>query len=250
MLPKPPGAPIPRTSALVANDDEVDKYDYERSGELTSNESGYILDQCLKGKHRKDPTILAFIDSFIRCKNIAQASNEVGIAPRVGYLIRHRLDISNCIQKLIDKSAVKYGFDASEIMERTKEIVDFDPIQMQNPDGTFKSNLHDIEPAARRSLKKLKVKNLWGDYEDMNGIKKRIIVGEVIEYEFYDKLKAAEMVGKEKEMFKNTTKVEHSVTKDMSRILLASAERGRDKALNFKDMRVVEAEVVEDDGEE
>ena len=100
-----------------------------------------------------------------------------------------------------------------------KEVVDFDPIELQNPDGTYKSNLHDIAPGARRNIKKLKVKNLYNQVEDINGMKSRIIIGEVIEYEFYDKLKSIELVGKEKEMFKNTTRVEHDVTKNMQSVL-------------------------------
>lgn len=208
----------------------------EESGELTENEYGFILDATLSRKRRDDPSVLSFIDNFIRCKNIAQASSEAGIHPSLGYKIRHYKDVANTIQKLIDKSSVKYGFDASEIMERTKEIVDFDPIQVQNSDGTYKSNLHDIAPEARRNIKKMKVKNLYNQVEDMNGMKSKILIGELIEYEFYDKLKAVELTGKEKEMFKNTTKVEHSVTKDMASILLESARRGKEKSLEYKDV--------------
>lgn len=205
----------------------------ERSGELTENEFSFILDSTLKQKHRTDSTVLAFIDAFVRCKNIAQASEEVGIKAKLGYMIRHRMDVANCIQKMIDKSAIKYGFDASEIMERTKEIVDFDPISVQNADGTFKDNLFDIDPEARRNIKKLKVQNLYNQTEDMNGVKSKIIIGKVIEYEFYDKLKAIDLAGKEKEMFKNTTRVEHSVTKDMASILLESARRGQQASVTY-----------------
>jgi hypothetical protein len=237
-FPKPPS---------VTKTDEHD----ERSGALTVDEWTFILDATLKPKSRKDPTILAFIDAFVRCKNIAQASEEIGIKAKVGYMIRHRLDVSNCIQRMIDKSSVKYGFDASEIMERTKEIVDFDPISVQNPDGTFKDNLHDIDPEARRNIKKLKVQNLYNTTEDMNGMKKKIIVGKVIEYEFYDKLKAIDLAGKEKEMFKNTTRVEHTVTKDMASILLEASKRGQQASVTFAP-KTVDAEVVvkkDEDGE-
>lgn len=219
----------------------------DRDGRLTDNESSFILDSTLKPKHRQDPTVLAFIDSFIKCKHIGEASEMSGISPKLGYMIRHRLDVANAIQKLIDKSAIKYGFDASEIMERAKEIVDFDPISVQNADGTFKNNFHDIEPAARRNIKKLKVKNLFETVEDINGMKKNIIIGEIIEYEFYDKLKAVDMAGKEKEMFKNTTRVEHSVTKDMASILLASAQRGAQASLGFADKKIIDAEVINDE---
>lgn len=222
----------------------------EKSGVLTENETDFILESCLKSKSRTDATTLAFIHSFVRHKSISQACEELRINYSIGYNIRHRSDVSACIQKIIDKSVHKYGFDASEIVERTKEIVDFDPISMQNPDGTFKSNLYDISPEARRNLKKLKVKNLWSETEDRNGIKSKIIIGEVIEYEFYDKLKAIELTGKEKELFKTTTRVEHDVTKDMASVLLASAKRGAEASAQVvykkPDVVVVDAEVIDD----
>ena len=222
----------------------------ERSGELTENEFGFILDECLKPKHRKDPSVLAFIDSFIRCKNIAQASAECGISASLGYQYRHRMDIANVIQKLVDRSAIKYGFDASEIMERTKEMVDFDPIAMQNPDGSFKSCFYEMTPEARRNVKKLKVHNLYSQDKDINGMSKKIIVGKVIEYEFYDKLKAIELVGKEKEMFKSTTRVEHAITKDMASILLESASRGQQAAVSYNNRNIVETTSTQVDNDD
>lgn len=212
---------------------------HDVDGALTDEESKFILDTVLDKRYRHDSTVLAFIASFVRCKNIAQASEEAGIKPGLGYRIRHYKSVSNAIKAIIEKSAEKYGFDSTEIMERTKEIVDFDPIMLQNPDGTFKNNLYDIPPEARRNLKKMKVKNIWGEHEDINGIKDKIIIGEVIEYEFYDKMKAIDLAGKEKEMFKTTTKVEHTISNDMANILLESAKRGEEAK------RLVDADVVE-----
>ena len=211
-----------------------------KDGELDIDEYGFILESTLREVHRKDKLIIAFIESFIRCKSIAQASAECGIHRSEGYKWRHRKDISNCIQKLVDKSTIKHGFDATEILERVKEIVDFDPIDLQNPDGSFKSNLFDVPPEARRSLKELVVKNLWGETEDLNGIKSKIIIGEIISYKFYDKLKGAELVGKEKNMFKTTTRHEHTITKDMQNILLGSIKRA-EKQIEDKHT-IVEAE--------
>lgn len=211
-----------------------------KDGSLTDNEYDFILETTLKSKHREDPLVLMFIESFVRCKNIQQASAEAGIARSLGAQYRYRKDIALAIQKLIDKSIIKYGFDASELIERTKEMVDFDPIMLQNPDGTFKSNLYDVSPEARRSLKKLKVKNVWG--EDLNGHK--IITGEVIEYEFYDKQKAIEMVGREKDLFKTTTKVEHTISNDMASILLESAKRGAQASLVHRAPIEVEGRVI------
>jgi len=212
-------------------------------GELTAHEFGFILDTCLKKRHRKDALVISFIDSFVRCKHVGEASAEVGIHPAEGYKWRHRKDIANAIQKITDKSAVKHGMDGTEIFERAKEIVDFDPIDVQNPDGTWKDNLNDIPPSARRNIKKIKCKNLYQQTEDLNGMKSKIIVGKAIEYEFYDKLKGIELTGKEKEMFKNTTRVEHTVTKDMAEILLASKQRA-DKLIENKPPVTIEAEVL------
>lgn len=214
--------------------------DDDRDGDLTLNESTFILDSTLTKKNRYEPTVIAFIDEFIRCKSINQASDAVGIHRALGYKYRHRKDVALAIQRLIDKSTIKHGFDSSEILERVKEVVDFDPIDMMNADGSFKDNLHAIPPEARRCLKKLKVKNLYNQSKDINGMDSKIIIGKLIEYEFYDKLKASELVGREKEMFKNTTRVEHSVTKDMASILLASRERATKAIEEVKNEEIID----------
>ena len=239
-LPKPPSS-LGDVKNTIGELPEKD-----HSGELTQNESSYILDITLNKRNRKNPTVIRFIEEFVRCKSISEASIECNISPREGYMIRHRPDVANAIKKIWEKSTTKYGFDASEIFERVKEVVDFDPVMVMNQDGTFKSNLHDIPAAARRNLKKLKAKNLYNQVEDINGVKRKIIIGEVIEYEFYDKLKAAELAGKEKEMFKNTTKVEHDVTKDMKDVLLASAKRAEERRLPESVPTIVDAEVIDD----
>lgn len=193
------------------------------SGELELDEINFILNSCLKAAHRNDPKIIQFIDSFVKCKSIPQASEEVGIAPGIGFQWRHRKDISNCISKLYDKSTIKYGFDASELVERVKEMSEVDPIEFENPDGTYKTSLSQIAPEVRRAIKKFKVKNLYASSEDSNGMKSQIIVGQLIEVELYDKLKATELLGREKDLFKQTTKIQHDVTENMAATLLASS---------------------------
>jgi len=230
-MPKPPGS-FPKPAIIEKPD-----------GKLEPDEYKTILDTCLTFKDRSDPIIISFIDSFVRCKIISQACEENSIHYSLGYKWRHKKSIANVIQKLIDRSAVKHGFDSSEILERVKEIVDFDPIAIVNPDGSYKSNLNDIAPEARRNIKKLEVKNIWNETEDLNGIKGKIIVGEIIKYEFYDKLKSAELAGKEKEMFKNTTKVLHAPTQEMTDILLASKNRG-EKFIENNMKEVKDAEVI------
>lgn len=218
-----------------------------KSGELNKSEADFVLESTLKPKHLSDTSVISFINAFVRCKSIKQSCEDAGLHYSLGYSIRHRKDVANAISKLIGLSATKYGYDASEIFERAKEIAEFDPIDVQNPDGTFKNNLHDIPADVRRCIKKMEVKNLWGKDTDLNGVETKIIIGEVIKFEFWDKMKGIELAGKEKEMFKNTTKVEHSLTKDMASILLDSAKRAEKQIEDFAKPEpiTIEAEVVE-----
>ncbi len=48
----------------------------KNDGEIERNEAEFIMDSTLKDKHRREPTILAFINSFMRCKSIKQACEE------------------------------------------------------------------------------------------------------------------------------------------------------------------------------
>lgn len=58
----------------------------------------------------------------------------------------------------------------------------------------------------------------------------QIVIGQIIEVELYDKLKGAEMLGPEKEIFKKTTKVEHDVTQNMASVLLESKRIADERA--------------------
>jgi len=208
--------------------------DTKKDGQLDVDEVAQIMDRTLKPKHRNDPIVIGFIESFVRCKNASQAARENGLHSHKGPYLRNKTDIANCIQRLIDRSVVKYGFDATETVERVKEIVDIDPIEFENPDGTFKTSLAEIRPEARRAIKKFKAKNLFSVVEDRNGIKQQIITGQLIEVELYDKMKGVELLGREKDLFKQTTKVEHAPTKEMANILLESKKLALEASKNIE----------------
>lgn len=212
------------------------KRTYDNDGELTDQESSFILDKCLKPKERTNVTMIQFINSFVRCKNVGQASDEVGIKASLGYRWRHRNTVNNAIVKLIEKSSVKYGFDASELVERVREISDVDPIHFMNADGTYKESLAEIPAEVRRTIKKFECKNIYDTREDLNGMKTKIVIGKLIKVELYDKMKSFDLLGREKDLFKVTTKVEHDVTKNMADVLLASKKLGAAKKVEFIDV--------------
>lgn len=124
---------------------------------------------------------------------------------------------------------MKYGYDANEVIERVKEIMDVDVIEFENPDGSFKTHLSQLAPETRRAIKKFKAKNLYG--ADANGMK--IVIGQLLEVELWDKLKSAELLGREKSIFKETKKVEHDITTNMAHVLLESKRMADERALTM-----------------
>jgi hypothetical protein len=140
--------------------------------------------------------------------------------------MRGQSDVHECIRQLTEKAVLKYGFDSHDLVERVKEIVFWDPSDLYKPDGSFK-HIKDMKPETQRAIKKFKVKNLFG--ADSNGIP--TVIGEVIEIELWDRLRSAEMLGRETGNFKETVKVEHDVTGNMRDILLDSRARAEARAL-------------------
>lgn len=196
-------------------------------GRLSEDETSFILKTCLLPEHAEDPNVLRFISSYMVCRDSRQAAREAGLQPRDGVNLRARADIHKAIESLTQKSVMKYGFDASEVIEKVKEVASIDPVEFLNPDGSYKTRMEDIAPEARRAIKKFKAKNLYE--EDPNGMK--VCVGVLIEVELWDKMKAVELLGREKDIFKETRKVQHDVTSNMRDVLL-EAKRRADNRFN------------------
>lgn len=191
------------------------------NGRLNEDETHFILQSSLIPEHREDPNILRFIANYMRCRDARQAASEAGLNPRSGPNLRGRPDIHAAITRLSEKSVLKYGFDASEVIEKVKEIANIDPADFLNEDGSYKTNMRDIPPESRRAVKKFKAKNLYE--RDPNGM--MVVVGQLIEVEFWDKMKASELLGREKEVFKEKKIVEHDIGQNMGAFLLESAKR-------------------------
>lgn len=190
-----------------------------QNSSLTDEEQLFIMQQYLRPDQISDKRILKFISSYLVCRNTAQAARDAGVADSTGHNWRQKPEIHATIEAITAKALMKYGYDASEVIERVKEIGFFDPIEFENPDGSYKTHLSQVKPEARRAVKKFIVKNLFG--EDANGMK--IVIGQLISVEIWDKLKGLELIGREKQIMKETKKVEHDVTGRMAEVLLESA---------------------------
>ena len=224
-IPKPPvGLAIDKNRKLAT----VSVDSHSKSQEMDAVEVSAILDRTLSPKRRDDVNILNFIKTYLECRNVAQTSRTIGITVPTGQRIRGMADVHAAIQAISDRAVMKHGFDAAEIIERVKEVANIDPAEMCNPDGSFIENLKDIPYETRRGIKKFKAKNLYD--VDPNGV--RVVVGKVIEVEFWDKLKAVEMLGSEVGTFKKTQRIEHEIGKKMSNILLDSKRRADERVID------------------
>lgn len=174
---------------------------------LTLNETKFILDKCLLAIHRDDPTVLRFIEAYMHTRSVPQAAREANLISRHGHILRKRPDIHEAISQLTDKALNKYGYDASEIIERVKEIANVDPIMFENPDGSYKKSMHEIPFEARTAIKKFRARNTIE--KDANGIE--VVTGQIIEVEFWDKMKGLDLLGKEKDIFKDTLDVNSNI---------------------------------------
>lgn len=223
-MPAPPGF---KPSALVEADKipKSDGVDINTQG-VTEDETNYIIKTTLRPEHREDPNILRFIQAYMVTRSVADASREAGITTRSGEILKRRADIHECIARLTAKAVLKYGYDADEMVQRAKEIADLDPLEFEKPDGTYKK-LADIPGSARRAVKSFKAKNYFET--DENGMK--VWKGELISVEFYDKSKSIEMLGKEKDIFKDKKVIEHGITQNMAEFLLESKKRAEERAL-------------------
>jgi hypothetical protein len=208
---------------------------------LSQEETALLLRKTLRPEQMDDPHILAFIDSYLRCRHNAQACKEAGIPAATGRRYLRTPEIYEAINQITQKATMKYGYDAAEVVERTKEIAGIDPIVFENPDGSYKTHLSQVPEEARRAIKKFKVKNIWG--EDPNGM--RVVIGQLIEVELHDKLKSIELLAREKNVFKETKKIEHDMTAQMGGLLLEAQSRAEQRALQAAQVSADVRDVVE-----
>lgn len=200
---------------------------------MHEHETSFILRKCLRHEHATDPNVMKFLAEYLICRDVKQASLAAGISKRDGENIKRRPDIYEAIRQITEKAVMKYGYDAGEVVAKVKEIMDIDPGELQRPDGSFVESLGELAPETRRAIKKFKAKNVYDT--DPNGMK--VVVGKLLEVEFWDKMKASELLGREKDIFKETKKVVHDMAANMSSTLLESRRIAEETVAEFRDVK-------------
>lgn len=204
---------------------------------ISSHNSIYdqVISSTLKPEHATDPNILRFISNYAVCKDVKQAAKEAGLSAIDGRRLISYPDIYDCVSKIANMNARKYGYDAEEVVQKVKEVLEFDPVDLFNPaTGGYYEDLNDIPPETRRVIKKLNVMNVYE--KDPNGVITGIS-GKILKFEFWDKLKAAEMLGSEKDVFTKKVEVKHDVGVNMRETLLGRIKDAEERrALVAKDV--------------
>lgn len=188
-----------------------------------------ILARELDPSRAGDVNVIKFILAYVKCRNAADASREAGLEVKAGKYLKQLPDVYRAINALAVRNAMKFGFDAHEVVERFKEIADVDWLDFYNDDGSVRA-MKDIPPHARRALKKIKIRETWE--RDPNGM--TVKSGEILEFELWDKMKANELLGREEDLFAEKRKVEHDVGKNMSNILLDSRRRAEERRAEIR----------------
>lgn len=190
---------------------------------LTLNEQvAKIFRETLTARHQHDKVVLGFIMSFVDCRHVGQASKSVGITAVEGRNLMKYKDVSEAVAKIAGLTAEKYGFAAEDLVKRVEEIAQFDPGCVYNADGTFK-HLKDLSPDERRAIRSFECRNIME--KDPNGMETGRMIGQIMKYEFYDRIDAVKLGGREKDIFKERKVVTHDITATMNQKLLAGLQR-------------------------
>ena len=229
-FPKPPVIDTPnrQPKQVGLNDHEI--------SQLDADDIAFILKDTLTPNHYDNAEVKRFIKAYLQCRDTRQAAKESNLHHSRVLAMLQRRDIRDAIDKITDQALLRYGLDPNEIVEKVKEIAFFDPAQVCKPDGTIIENLHEIPPETRRAIKKFTAENIYD--KDPNGMP--IIRGRLIKVEFWDKLRGNELLGREVDLFKETTKVTHDVSSNMKDILLESKARAEQRTLEARQVRVIE----------
>lgn len=230
------GIPLPPhmiAAAVPATQESADK--------ISEDTKRLILKKHLHPDHFVSPIVLQFIDSYLHNLDVRQAALECGISYREAKGLKNRPDIHDAISDLTRLAVDKYGYSAEEVVERVKEVLDFDPAVLENADGTFKESFSEIPKQFRTAIVELVVKNEYGT--DINGL--RTVTGHIVSYKFEKKLAAAKMLGPEKNVFKDSVdvNVNHKIS-----ITGALADAEKNLQIGLKEVNkledVKEAEVI------
>lgn len=216
------------------------------SKKIDRDETTFILRRNLRARHLNDPNVMKWISEYLVCRDNKQASKAAGLTTRDGSMLRKKPDIAEALRQITEQACFKNDFDAADLIAKTKEVLDTNLAELQREDGSFIENLNDVSPEMQRAIKSFTAKNIYA--LDGNGMPV-FVESKIIKVELWDKMKAIELLGREKDTFKETKKVVHEMAKNMASVLLESKRLGLEAAEAARGGPVEQRDVGESSGE-
>lgn len=151
-----------------------------------------ILRSTLEVRHRTDPYVISFINQYVVCRHAGEAAKLSGMdapsgrAPCAAWI--------SCAIEEITAEVTKFGYTADDVVERQKEIHDFDPVELMDDDGCWITDLRKLPGHVRRAIKEIDVK--VDNEKDPNGLLTGRVIAKSVSYKFYDKQKSGELLSR------------------------------------------------------
>ena len=188
-----------------------------------------------------DPKVMKFLMAYIESTSVIDAAHVSGLTRTQGNNIIKKKDVQEALKLIWVEVGRQNNFDNREILERTNEIAQVDPIDLFKEDGTVKA-ISDMPGHARRAIKKLVVREVWE--KDINGMD--TFTGYIKHIELHDKIKANELIGKNEGLFKETIKHEHEIGNNFAKLLLGSEKRANEIDVTPKEVLNLSGDAYKD----
>lgn len=202
---------------------------------VTINEKiSHIFATTLSQRHQQDKVIMAYIMKYVDCRHNGEASRSVGIAAHEGNNLRKHADVAEAIKKVAALATEEFGFAADDLVQRLKDIADFDPLDIYDQDTGLFKHIKDLPFEARMSIREFECENVME--KDANGIETGRVISQVLKYKFYDRPDQVKVLGREKNLFKERKVVENNVTHSLNTKLLAGLQRAEQGRIGMRDV--------------
>ena len=229
--------PLPSVTAPPTNITRPDLVGVERTYGLEKglqDAINNILRTTLEVRHRTDPYVISFINQYVVCRHAGEAAKLSGMDAPSGRALLRRMDIMRAIEEITALEVTKFGYTADDVVERQKEIHDFDPVELMDDNGCWITDLRKLPGHVRRAIKEIDIK--VDNEKDPNGLLTGRVIAKSVQYKFYDKQRSGELLSREKGVFKEKKVIERDLGENARSVLLGQASAAQARKLAVRDV--------------
>lgn len=151
-----------------------------------------------------------FIAEYLVDANAKQAAIRAGYSPKTaesqGSRLLRNAKVKSALEAKQGKVADKLDLKAEDVIKRLVEVLDFDIGKAFDAQGRLLA-LTDMPEEIRRCISSIETDELY-----VGGGERKVEIGQVRKVKFWDKLKAAELLGKNLQLWLEKQQIDHNVT--------------------------------------